>query len=226
MTYTSEAFENEAFEPQTKTETIPAKGKDRPTPEPEPKVKPEIPFTDVTKDMDLYDDVKFVYEKGIMIGMSDTLFGPDTTLSRAMLVTVLYRMEGKPGAEYAGAFSDVPAGEWYSDAVEWAAAEGIVLGYGDGTFGVNDDVTREQLATIFWRYAKWKDYDVSVGEDTNILSFNDAFDTSDWAMAAMQWAIGSGALEGDANGCLNGGEPATRAEIAKAIHVFLKTVAK
>lgn len=224
-TYTAE-FENEAFEPQTRTETIPAKGKDRPKPEPEPKVKPEIPFTDVTKDMDLYDDVKFVYEKGIMIGMSDTLFGPDTTLSRAMLVTVLYRMEGKPGAEYAGVFSDVPAGEWYSDAVEWAAAEGIVLGYGDGTFGVNDDVTREQLATIFWRYAKWKDYDVSVGEDTNILSFNDAFDTSDWAMAAMQWAIGSGALEGDAYGCLNGGEPATRAEIAKAIHVFLNTVAK
>ncbi|MCR4669197.1 MAG: S-layer homology domain-containing protein [Clostridia bacterium] len=151
-----------------------------------PETKPEIPFTDVTKDMDFYDDVKFVYDKGIMIGMSDTLFGPDTTLSRAMLVTVLYRMEGKPGAEYAGVFSDVPAGEWYSDAVECAAAEGIVLGYGDGTFGVNDDVTREQLATIFWRYAKWKDYDVSVGENTNILSFNDAFDTSGSAMAAMQ----------------------------------------
>ena len=183
---------------------------------------PELPFTDVTKDMDIYDDVKYVYDRGIMIGMSDTLFGPDTRLSRTMLVTVLYRMEGKPGAGYAGVFSDIPAGVWYSDAVEWAAAEGIILGYGDGTFGVNDDVTREQLATILWRYAKWKDYDVIVGEDTNILSFNDALDTSDWAMAAMQWAIGSGVLEGDANGYLNGGEPATRAEIAKAIHVFLE----
>ena len=186
---------------------------------------PELPFTDVTKDMDIYDDVKYVYDRGIMIGMSDTLFGPDTRLSRTMLVTVLYRMEGKPGAGYAGVFSDIPAGVWYSDAVEWAAAEGIILGYGDGAFGVNDDVTREQLATILWRYAKWKDYDVSVGEDTNILSFNDALDTSDWAMAAMQWAIGSGVLEGDANGYLNGGEPATRAEIAKAIHVFLENAA-
>lgn len=185
-----------------------------------------FPFMDVTRGMDIYDDVKYVYEKGIMDGVSDTLFGPELTLSRSMIVTLLWRLEGKPAVEYAGVFSDVPAGVWYTDGMEWAASNGIVLGYGDGTFGVNDDVTREQLAAILWRYAKWKDYDVSVGEDTNILSFNDAFDTADWAMPAMQWAIGAGVLEGDAYGYLNGGEPATRAEIAKALHVFLENVAR
>ena len=210
-------------EPEPEPEPKPVPG---PEPAPAPRPQPELPFTDVTKDMDIYDDVKYVYEKGIMDGVSDTLFGPELTLSRSMIVTLLWRLEGKPAVEYAGVFSDVPAGVWYSAAVEWAASEGLVLGYGDGTFGVNDDVTREQLAAILWRYAKWKDYDVSVVEDTNILSFNDAFDTADWAMPAMQWAIGASVLEGDAYGYLNSGEPATRAEIAKALHVFLENVAR
>ena len=203
----------------------------QPQPEPEPEPVPQpvrktSPYIDVTEDMDCYDDVKYLYDKGILFGVSDTEFGPELTLSRSMIVTLLWRLEGKPAVEYAGVFSDVPAGVWYTDGVEWAASEGIELGYGDGTFGLNDDVTREQLAAILWRYAKWKDYDVSVGEDTNILSFNDAFDTADWAMSAMQWAIGAGVLEGDAYGYLNGGMPATRAEIAKALRVFLENVAR
>ena len=212
-----------------------------PKPEPEPekrsspngdgidniaRVSAELPFTDVTKDMDIYDDVKYVYEKGIMDDMSDTEFGPEHTLSRSMIVTLLWRLEGKPAVEYAGVFSDVPAGVWYTDSLEWAASNGIVLGYGDGTFGVNDDVTREQLASILWRYAKWKGYDVSVGEDTNILSYGDAFDTADWAMPAMRWACGAGLLDADADGNIRPGEPATRAEIAKALHVFLENVAR
>jgi hypothetical protein len=193
---------------------------------PQPEPKPELPFTDVTKDMACYDDVKYVYDKGIMNGTSETLFEPDIPLSRAMIVTVLHRMEGEPAVEYSGVFSDVPAGQWYSDGVEWAASKGIVLGYGDGTYGVGDDVTREQLAAILWRYAKWKGYDVSVGEDTNILSYGDAFDIADWANAAMRWACGAGVLDMDEDGNIRPGEPATRAEIAKAIHVFLENVAR
>ena len=185
-----------------------------------------LPFVDVTEDMDCYDDVKYLYDKGIQIGMSDTEFGPETHLTRAMLVTLLWRLEGEPAVEYDGTFSDVPAGKWYSDAVEWAASKGIVQGYGDGTFGPLNDMTREQLASILWRYAKDKDYDVSVGEDTNILSYNDAFDTPGWAMPALQWAIGAGVLEGSADGNLNGAVPATRAEIARALRVFLENVAE
>ncbi len=186
----------------------------------------KLPFTDLTEDMDCYDDVQYVFEKGIMIGVSNTSFGPELSLTREMIVTILYRMEGKPAVEYAGVFSDVPAGQWYSDSVEWAASVGIVLGYGDGTYGINDDVTREQLATILYRYAKYKGYDVSVGENTNILSYDDALDTSEWAMAAVQWACGTDALNSGKTGEIRPTEPATRGEIAHAIRMFCEKTAE
>ncbi len=181
----------------------------------------ELPFMDVTMDMDIYDDVKYVYEKGIMDGLNDTLFGPDLSLTRGMIVTILYRMEGKPYAEYSGAFSDVPDGQRYTDGVEWAASVGLVLGYGDGTYGTTDNVTREQLAGILYRYAQWKGYAVK----TAALKAIDAEDVSDFAVEAMGWAVASGILRPDGDGSIRPGADATRGEIATALHAFLENVA-
>jgi hypothetical protein len=178
------------------------------------------PFLDVKESDPFFEDVKFVYQNGIMNGVSDNLFDPFGTLERGMIVTVLYRMEGEPAVSGTSFFTDVPLGEWFSDSVEWAAAKGIVNGYGDGTYGPKDPVTREQLFAILYRYAQHKGYDVSVGEDTNILSWDDAFDVSDWAMPAMQWACGAGIITEEP--ALRPGEDASRAEIAEAIRAFLE----
>jgi hypothetical protein len=188
--------------------------------------KKALPFTDVAKDSPAYDDIKYAYDNGILIGLSDTTFGENIPLTRGMIVTVLWRMEGKPEVAYTGVFTDVPAGEWYTDGVEWAASKGIVLGYGDDTFGPQNNVTREQLAAILFRYAQYKGYDVSVGEDTNILSYYDAFTWGQWAVPALQWACGAGVIEDSPLGMLRPTEPATRGEIALAIHVFCEEVAK
>ena len=188
--------------------------------------KKALPFTDVAKDSPAYDDIKYAYDNGILIGLSDTTFGENIPLTRGMIVTVLWRMEGKPEVAYTGVFTDVPAGEWYTDGVEWAASKGIVLGYGDDTFGPQNNVTREQLAAILFRYAQYKGYDVSVGEDTNILSYYDAFTWGQWAVPALQWACGAGVIEDSPFGMLRPTEPATRGEIALAIHVFCEEVAK
>ncbi len=111
-------------------------------------------------------------------------------------------------------FTDVPEGKWFSEPIKWAAANGVVEGYGNGLFGPNDNITREQFVTILWRYAQLKDKDVSVGEDTNILSYDDAFDISEWAMPAMQWACGSGLMEGRSESVLAPQGNASRAEAA------------
>jgi hypothetical protein len=185
-----------------------------------------FPFKDVTPSDAFYNDVKYVFENGIMNGVTTTEFAPNSTLTRGMIVTILYRVEGKPAASFSGAFSDVPAGTWHSEAVEWAASKGIVNGYGDGNFGPTDPVTREQLAAILFRYAQFKGYDVSVGEDTNILSYNDAFTWGQWAVSALQWACGAGVVEDAPVGMLRPTEAAIRSEIAKAIHVFCEEVAK
>ena len=185
--------------------------------------KPTAPFDDISEeDSELSVAVKDLYDRGIMDGMSDRLFAPEFPMTRAMLVTVLYRLEGEPAVSYTGAFRDVPKGQWYTNSVEWAAAHGIVDGYDDGTFGVMDSVTREQLVTIFWRYAKYKGADVSVGEDTNILGYDDAFDVSPWAMGAMQWACGSDLLVLRSVSALHPGVPAARSEVAILICRYCK----
>ncbi|MBQ8953404.1 MAG: S-layer homology domain-containing protein [Clostridia bacterium] len=199
------------------------------TPAPETPVVPEVPalpFTDVSPDSPYYDDIKYVYGNSVMIGMSDTFFGENLPLTRGMIVTVLHRMEGRPDVTYSGVFTDVADGMWYTDGVEWAASHGIVLGYGDGRYGPDDNVTREQLAAILFRYAKFKGYDVSIGENTNILSYNDAFTWGQWAVPALQWACGSGVLEDAPVGMLRPTDDATRSEIAHAIYVFMEKVAK
>lgn len=151
---------------------------------------------------------------------------PAGTLARGMIVTILHRMEGEPKVPYSGVFADVPDGQRYTDGVEWAASVGIVLGYGDGTCGVMDNVTREQLAAMLYRYAEYKGYDVGIGENTNIRNYDDALDISGWAMPAMQWACGTGVLNSDKASTICPTEPANEDVIAHAIRIFCESVAK
>ena len=130
---------------------------------------------------------------------------------------------------YAMDFEDFAADQWYTEAIRWAASEKIVEGYGNGQFGTNDAISREQFVTIMFRYAKYKGFDVSVGENTNILSYDDAFDMADWAIPAMQWACGSGLIQGIANDSTLNLEPqgnATRAQAATILHRFCEAISK
>ena len=180
-----------------------------------PAVINDLPFIDVNLSDSFYGDVKYVYENGIMNGISATEFAPNSTLTRAMVVTILYRVEGTPDVEFKGTFTDVEAGEWYSEAVEWAAANGIVNGYGNGKFGPMDAVTLEQLAAILNRYADFKDY--AVGEGAAVTGT-----VSDWAVANVNWAVANDILATVGNYTV----PALRSEVATAIHAFCVNVAK
>lgn len=179
----------------------------------------EFPFTDVYDRDWFYSDVDYVAQNGLMRGTSADKFSPYSTTTRAMIVTVLYRMEGEPDAGE-NSFIDVPDGEYYTDAVAWASENGIVNGYGQGRFGPNDSITREQLAAILYRYSVYKGYDVSVGEDTNILSFDDIADLSDYAFTSMQWACGAGLIGGMGDGRLAPKGNATRCQIAAVLHRY------
>ena len=182
-------------------------------------VEPEgLPFTDVADSAWYRSDVAAVYEAGLMTGTSATTFAPDQDTSRAMIVTILYRLEKEPAVTGGNTFTDVAEGAWYTDAVTWAQDSGIVTGYTETTFGPNDPITREQLATILYRYAQAKGVDVSVGEDTNILSYNDISDLGQWAMSAMQWACGAGLISGDNNGNLLPKNTAARSQVAAVLH--------
>jgi hypothetical protein len=172
-----------------------------------------LPFDDVPKNSPYYEAIADVYGRGLMFGTSASLFSPELPLSRGMLTTLLWRLEGKPLVEFRGVFRDVPADEWYSDSVEWAASAGIVEGYGDGRYGVDDDLTWEQLITILYRYAKMKGYitgDVS-------YAMSGVLDVSEWASEAVCWAMHEGFLKGVSNVKA----PCTREGIANTIHLFL-----
>ena len=179
----------------------------------------EFPFTDVYDRDWFFSDVAYIAQNGLMRGTSSDKFSPYSTTTRAMIVTVLYRMEGEPDAGE-NSFIDVPDGEYYTDAVAWASENGIVNGYGQGRFGPNDSITREQLAAILYRYSVYKGYDVSVGEDTNILSFDDIADLSDYAFTSMQWACGAGLIGGMGDGRLAPKGNATRCQIAAVLHRY------
>mgnify|MGYP000898254350 FL=1 len=179
----------------------------------------ENPFTDV-KDGDwFYEAVEFVVKNGLFIGTGDTAFSPDTSMTRAMLVTVLYRLEGKPAVTGTNSFTDVEDGEWYTDAVIWANANSIVTGYGEGLFGTNDPITREQLAVILYNYAKHKGYDVT--KTASLESYTDASDISGWAADAMKWANVEGIIIGRTASTLDSGGNATRAEVAAIMQRFV-----
>lgn len=179
-----------------------------------------LPFDDVDDGDWFADAVRYVYENGMMNGTGDTTFAPDDTTSRSMIVTILYRLEGEPVVDDAMDFTDVAGDAWYTDAVRWAAGEGIVGGYGGGLFGSDDAVTREQLAAILYRYAVYKGYDVSIGEDTNLLSYTDFADLSEYAIPAMQWACGAGIVNGTSESTLTPQGEATRAQVAAMLMRF------
>ena len=181
----------------------------------------ELPFTDVPSDAWYEDGVRYVYEHGLMTGTGAAAFEPDLDNSRAMIATILWRLEGSPKASGSTVFDDVDPDSWYGEAVQWAAGEGIVLGYGNRKFGPGDPITREQMATMLYRYAQYKQYDVSVGEDTNILSYADFDQVGQWAIPAMQWACGAGIINGTGDGStLTPKGVATRAQTAVLLKRF------
>ena len=179
-------------------------------------------YIDVLIDAWYHDGLHYIVENKIMNGYSDTMFGPNDSITRGQIVTVLYRMENQPAVNFNMTFKDVTSDKYYSEGVKWAQATGIVAGYNADTFGPDDAITREQLATILYRYAQYKKYDVSVGEETNILSFNDAFDISEYAIPAMQWACGEGLIVGAGNSLMPFGN-ATRAQVATILYRFCQS---
>ena len=159
----------------------------------------------------------------MMDGIGNNLFSPNGTTTRAMIVTILHRLENQP-ASGSSTFTDVPANQWYTNAVAWAAANGIVDGYGDGRFGPNDTITREQMAAILYRYAQFKGYDVS--NTGNLSGYTDAAQVSEWARTAMGWANAQGLITGNTATTLNPTGSATRAEVATILMRFVENVAK
>lgn len=183
----------------------------------------ETKFNDVSANDWFASAVDYVTGKGMMNGTADNIFSPKANTTRGMVVTVLYRLENQPSTS-AASFTDVASGAYYANAVAWANANGIVSGYGSGKFGPNDKVTREQLAAILYRYAQYKKYDVSVGEDTNILSYDDAQSISTYAIPAIQWACGAGVVTGKSGSKLDPKGNATRAEVAAMLMRFCENV--
>ena len=180
-----------------------------------------LPFPDVTEGDWFYDAVRYAYENSLMDGVGDSLFAPNSETTRAQLVTILYRLAGEPEVSGTSGFSDVAAGTWYTDAVAWAAQNGIVNGVSDTEFAPGDDITREQLVTVLYRYAESKGYDVSASAD--LSGYPDAGQVQDYAQPAMAWAVAEGIVEG-MDGTLNPAGNATRAQIATILMRFLAAV--
>ena len=181
---------------------------------------PNVDFLDVSRVDWFYYDVRYVCENGLMNGTSRNRFSPYGTATRGMLVTILYRMENEPRCFGSAAFSDVKPGAYYEKAVVWASQNNIVSGYTDGTFRPDAPVTREQLASILYRYTLYRGQDVSAGETTSLSGYGDAQAVSSYALPAMRWACGTGILQG-ANGKLNPSGLATRAQLAAMLHRYL-----
>lgn len=178
------------------------------------------PFTDVSEKDWFYNDAMFVYKNGLMLGTSKTLFSPHGTVTRGMMATILWRMEGSLAPKDENSFTDVEAGRWYADAITWAAENGIFAGYSKDKFGPDEPITREQLTAIFYRYADYKGYKLTVTE--NLDKFEDADKITDYAKMVMQWAVGNGLIKGKSENLLDPQGTATRAEIAAMLHRFIE----
>ncbi|MBR1496408.1 MAG: S-layer homology domain-containing protein [Oscillospiraceae bacterium] len=192
-----------------------------PTPTPAPEAAPLTEaekdallsrYSDLDKDAWYRDGVAYALRKGIMNGMGDGFFGPNIPTSRAMIVTMLWRLEGEPAVSGGASFQDAPDGQWYTDAVRWAADHGIVNGYSDTVFGPNDNVSREQLATILYRYARYKG--MNVDAEASLSGFTDAGTVSNWATDAFRWTVSNGIINGMGNNILSPGTEAVRAQVA------------
>ena len=181
-------------------------------------------YTDIDTDAWYHDGVHYCIENGIMGGYGNGIFRPNTVVSRAMISAILWNLEGNPVVNYALQYKDVPSDAWYTEAVRWMVAEDLASGYGNGIYAPEDSLTREQLAAILRNYAIYKGYDVSVGANTNIQSYEDAVAVSDWAYASMQWICGSGIVGGmpgpSGNVILAPSGQATRAQVATMMMTF------
>lgn len=184
----------------------------------------KLPFSDVRIADWFYNDVKYVYEKGMMSGTAADVFAPNATTTRAMIVTILYRLEGSPAVTGTSAFVDVPAGQWYTDAVNWAAANQIVKGTSATTFAPNDSITREQMAAILYRYAQYKGYDVTKKAD--LSGYSDNGQVSAYAKEALAWANAAKLINGVTNTTLAPQGNATRAQVSAILHRFCDGVVK
>lgn len=182
----------------------------------------EFVFTDVNDGDWFFENVKYVSENCLMNGMTDTTFEPNNNLTRAMLVTILYRAEGEPAVNRSIPFADVTMDKYYANAVIWAQQNAIVAGMTENEFAPDLNITREQIATIIYRYASYKGYDISVGENTNILSYADYDEISEYAIEAMQYAVGAGLIKGKTDSTVNPKDNATRAEIAAILNRFIE----
>ena len=185
---------------------------------------PAEPFPDVDENDWFYDEVVYVYENGLMNGVENNRFAPNTATNRAMLATILYRLAGEPAVSGDLPFTDVAAGTWYTDAVLWAAQNGIVNGLGENTFAPMNTLTREQLVTMLYRYAEAEGYDVSAAAD--LSGYPDAGKVQPYAQEAMSWAVAEGIVAGMEDGTLNPAGNATRAQIATILMRFCEGVAK
>ncbi len=184
--------------------------------EPEPGTPWNNPFTDISESAWYYDAVKFVSENSLMNGYGNGIFAPDAYLSRSMLAQILYNREGRPAVSENNAFADVASDAWYSEAVAWAAARGIVSGYGNGLFGPSDHITREQLAVMLWRYAG------EPAATNKELHFNEVDEVSAYALDALCWATENGIINGKGGGILDPRGQATRAQVAQMLMNYLK----
>lgn len=182
-----------------------------------------LAFDDLNVKLWYHSDTDYVIENGLMKGTTSKTFEPNSDLTRAMLVTVLYRLEGEPATNKSIPFTDIDMGAYYKNAVIWAQQNDIAVGISETEFAPNENITREQIAAIIYRYAQYKEYNVSVGESANILSYNDFADISEYAVPSVQYAMGSGLLKGRTETELNPKDNATRAEAAAILHRFIET---
>ena len=186
-------------------------------------VPPTLPFTDVKSGDWFYEAVQYVYDKGMMTGVSADRFAPASTTTRGMIVTILYRLENEPAVSGELPFTDVEAGAWYADAVAWAAANDIVNGTSATTFAPNSPITREQMATMLYRFAQYKGMD-AVTLQEHLTGYPDGDQVSDYAIPAMNWAVGQGLIAGMENGTLVPQGSATRAQVATILMRFCENV--
>ena len=181
---------------------------------------PMAPFTDADRTAWYHDGVHYCVEHGLMVGTSADTFEPNITTTRGMIATILWRLEGSPMVDTAMNYTDVPSGSWYEEAIRWADSTGVVLGYGDGTFGPDDLITREQMAAMLWRYAG------KPQAESSLADFTDGSETSQWAESAMVWAVEQGLIEGMGNAQLNPQGQATRAQAATILMRFAEKIGK
>lgn len=190
--------------------------------DPEEPEKWNNPFTDVSENDWFYEAVKYAEENGLFSGITETAFGPNSAITRGMLVTVLYRAEGEPEVTGTATFADVSDNAYYAKAVVWGQQNGIIKGYSETEFAPDQNITREQIAAIMHRYAQYKGYDVSAGENTNILSYADYDSISEYAIPSVQYAVGSGLMKGKTDATINPLDNATRAEAAAILYRFIE----